>query len=61
MHDLWANRTRGPQLEQQVVEILPFPINLFLNLSYGGSRQDNGDPLEVFGFGGSEHCDDPPG
>ena len=51
--DRWANQTRSPQLVQQVIKVLPFPMNRLPNWLGGeatGSDHDHDCP-EVRGFG----------
>ena len=58
--ELWADRTRGPQPDQQMVKDLPFQAGLFVYLA---KRDDgvevDGDLPKVLGPGSLEHCVDP--
>ena len=49
--DLRKNRTGGPQSDQQLVKILPFPTNRFPNGSGKVGARADGDLPEVVGFG----------
>jgi hypothetical protein len=54
----WGNRTRGPQLDQQAVEFVPFPEMPFCWSEEDVVKEDV-DSLEVVGLDGSETRDDP--
>lgn len=60
IHDPWTNRVRGPEFEQQVVKVLPFPMNCLVNRAlWGGGQLVDPDQPKVFGFDGSERRGDP--
>jgi len=56
--DLYTTRMRGPELDQQAVEILPFLEKRVLN-RVGGGWVD-GNMLKGFRFHGLERCGDHP-
>ena len=59
VHEARTNRMRGPESDQQAVQIQPFLTNHFLDRVFGGnSVQADGDPSKVFGLNGLERRDD---
>ena len=51
---------RNPELDQQVVEVMPLLTNRFRGrVGEGPSIELQGDPLKVLGFNGLERSGDP--
>ena len=57
VHDLWANRVRGPESDQQAVEVMPFSAIRFHDLVF--EDWVDGDTFKL-GFNGLEGNSDPP-